>query len=189
MSECELFGSNIRSTLDPSSVEEFVRKIGLEISMNFLKIWKKPHDCVRDVMSASVVNVTEDCSITTVAEKMAHFNIGSVPVITNEGTLAGFLTDRDIALRVVAKKLDSDHTQAKDVMTKDVTVCSEHLPLTAAVKLMEERSVRRLVVVDKKNKPLSIISIDDLALRANDWTGHVLAKIAQNAQISEALRA
>lgn len=156
--------------------------------MKFFKKWEGPSDCVRDVMSANVIKVTEDCSVTVVAEKMAQFNIGSIPVVTSQGTLSGLLTDRDIALRVVAKKLNPESTLAKEVMTTAVASCSEYLPLDAAVKLMEERNVRRLVVVDAQDKPLSIISTDDLALRAKDLTGNVLAKIAQNAQISEGLR-
>lgn len=157
--------------------------------MKLLKKWKKATDCVSDVMSASVVTVGDESFVVAAALKMRDHNIGAVPVVSADGKLTGIFTDRDIALRVVAAGFNPDTTMIKSVMTSDVTWCHADLPLDSAVKLMEDASVRRIVVVDLMRKPLSIVSTDDLALRANDLIGHVLAKIAQNAQIAEGLRA
>lgn len=157
--------------------------------MKLLNKWKKATDCVRDVMSANVITVDADSFIAAAALRMRDHNVGAIPVVGTDGKLTGILTDRDIALRVVAEGLNPDTTTVQSVMTPDVTWCHADLPLDAAVKLMEEGSVRRIVVVDLMHKPLSIVSTDDLALRANDLIGHVLAKIAQNAQIAEGLRA
>ena len=90
---------------------------------------------------------------------------GAVPVINDEQKkqLIGIVTDRDLAIKVVAEARDPNHTLVQDVMTSTIVVCREREDLSRVIKAMEEHQIRRIPVVDEDGRVVGIISQADVA--------------------------
>jgi CBS domain-containing protein len=93
---------------------------------------------------------------------MKQRDIGAVPIV-EKGQLVGMVTDRDITLRALADGKDAAKLTAKDVMTKNVACCHEADSALAASKMMQERRIRRLPVLDKSDKLVGMVSLGDLS--------------------------
>jgi len=96
---------------------------------------------------------------------MRREDVGAVPVINDEQQrqLIGIVTDRDLAIKVVAEARDPNHTLVQDVMTSTIVVCRECEDLSSAIKAMEEHQIRRIPVVDENGRVVGIISQADVA--------------------------
>src|SRR3989449_9265483 len=103
---------------------------------------------VRDAMTANPRTVQLDASVVDAARIMAEEDVGSVPVVDADNILAGMITDRDIALRVVAAGRDPRSTTAGEVATKQVSPAYPDLPLDEALELMAYLQVPRLPVIE-----------------------------------------
>ena len=103
------------------------------------------------------------------AELMKSNNIGAIPVIENEQTkkLVGIVTDRDLALKIVANGLDAKSTKVEAVMTRKVETCRTDDDLQKTLDAMSKYQLRRIPVVDNDNKILGIIAQADVATRVN----------------------
>lgn len=117
------------------------------------------------------------------ANLMKRENIGSVPVVENDQSqkLIGIITDRDLALKVVGEGLEAKSTRVEAVMTRKVATCRTDDELQVALDAMSEKQLRRIVIVDKVNKILGIISQADVATRVNqpEKTAEVVKGISQ----------
>jgi len=126
------------------------------------------------------INDTESCQ--EAAIRMRGRNIGCLPVCTAgaQGRLAGILTDRDLVVRVLALGLDPESTLVRDAMSKDVVCCFSDDNLADAQKLMIDRSVRRLPVLNRgDNKVIGVMSLDDIAMAASRArAGSILRAVA-----------
>ena len=90
------------------------------------------------------------------------------------------LTDRDLAIRATAEGLDPITTKVRDVMTEDVIYCYEDQDVQDVVKLMEALQIRRLIVLNRDNRLAGIVSLGDLAVRANEKkAGEVLKEVSE----------
>lgn len=118
-------------------------------------------------MTPDVESIPADTTIRNAAEKMASMDIGVLPVIEGD-ELTGIITDRDITIRAVAEGLDPDTTAVRDVMTPHVECCHEDDELEQCAELMEQRKIRRIVVVDEDDCLTGILSLGDLATRTGD---------------------
>lgn len=116
----------------------------------------------RDVMVKKVQTCREDDSVATCAKLMADCVIGFVPVVDAKGLVMGVITDRDIALRVVSRRMDAD-TPVAEVMTRDVRVCHPEDDLVSAEDRMAQARKSRLVVVDAEGRCQGVISLSDIA--------------------------
>ncbi len=96
------------------------------------------------------------------ARTMQEDNIGFTPICDQAGAPIGTLTDRDIAIRVVARGLSAD-TPVRDVMTKDVVSCRIGTSLRDAEELMRDRHKSRIMVCDDQGKLAGVISLSDVA--------------------------
>ena len=107
--------------------------------------------------------------VVKVAQLMKRENIGPIPVIENEQTqkLVGIVTDRDLALKIVAEGRDAKSTKVEAVMTRKVVTCRAEDDLQKALDAMSEHQLRRIPVVDNDNKILWIISQADVATRGD----------------------
>ncbi len=114
---------------------------------------------VKHFMSKNLVTVTPEEAITDIAAKMKENNVGAI-VVEKEGEIVGIITDRDVALSIE----NGCDKKAEDVMSKNVAVIPEYAELYEATKLMSEKNVRRLPVVDEKKKLVGMISIDDVMM-------------------------
>ena len=118
------------------------------------------------------------------AQLMKDGNIGSIPVIENEQTrkLIGIVTDRDLALKVIAGGRDPLTTKVDGVMTRKVVTCREDEDIQRAMNAMSDNQLRRIIVVDHENKILGVISQADLATRMNqpEKTAEVVKDISKD---------
>ena len=121
---------------------------------------------VRDVMTPQPVAVPADTALTEAARFMREEGIGQL-MVTQDGTLYGVITDRDIVVRAVAEHRDPDRTTAGDVASRDLVTVSPDDRLDEAVRLMRGRSVRRLPVVEQGH-PVGMVSLGDLAMEADE---------------------
>jgi CBS domain-containing protein len=98
------------------------------------------------------------------ARRMKEHDVGTLVVLEHEGakTVAGIVTDRDIALRCVAAKLDPDTTPVSAIMTKPVRAVDEDMPIDDVITRMAEAAARRLVVTGKDGHLVGILSLDDV---------------------------
>lgn len=120
---------------------------------------------IGEISTPHHIEVPRDSSVSEVAKLMRDYEIGQV-VVTSEdnGSTVGIVTDRDIAVRVVAEYRDPVTTKAGDICTRVVVTIDATEEIDSAAKLMEEHSLRRLPLVDSSGQPVGIISIDDLAM-------------------------
>jgi CBS domain-containing protein len=82
--------------------------------------------------------------------------------------LVGSLTDRDLAIRAVADGADPLRTKVSEVMTSRISYCFEESDLEEAARIMEEKQIRRLPVLNDQKRLVGIISLGDLAVRSHD---------------------
>lgn len=135
---------------------------------------------VAAVMTTSVHTVHSDNRISEVARQMAADNVGLCIVLDGDA-VAGVVTDRDIAVRVVAAGLDPGSHPIADVMTNRVVACADSALLAEAADLMTREGVRRLCVVDKDGGLAGLVSLSDLALghESDAMIGRVLRTITR----------
>ncbi|MGE5640348.1 MAG: CBS domain-containing protein [Clostridia bacterium] len=133
-----------------------------------------------NIMTGSIQTVAPGASLAEAAKKMASADIGSLPVCSGERKVIGIITDRDIAVRAVARGLDPNATRVQDVMTREVLSCPADSDVEAACELMEEKQVRRLVVTDGQDAPIGIVSLGDIALSLREAkAGGLLRKVSE----------
>jgi CBS domain-containing protein len=132
---------------------------------------------VRDIMNPSVEFVAPNAAVSTAAKIMRDRDIGVLPVV-DENNVIGMITDRDLAVRVLADKLSPD-TIVEDIMTAELLSCSPEDTVEAAADLMAERQVHRLVVINEDRSPVGIVSLADLALRQNRAAEEAMSGIAE----------
>ena len=108
-----------------------------------------------------VVTADEGDSVIGVARRLRDEKVGCV-VVVREGLPVGILTDRDLALRVLAEGRDPATTKVSDVLTYGPTTVDETDELETAVTKMRERGVRRLPIVDAKGRVTGIVTADDV---------------------------
>lgn len=116
------------------------------------------------------------------AQLMKDEDIGPVPVV-EEGTgrLVGIVTDRDLAVKIVAEGRDPSATRISDVMTSKLVTCSPHDSLETAIRTMEEHQIRRVVVCDDSGRILGIIAQADIATKMKEprKTAEMVEKISE----------
>ena len=117
---------------------------------------------IRDVMAAHPVALPATSSVIDAARAMRDSNIGDVIIIDN-GQVCGIVTDRDITIRGVAEGRDLSHLKLADVCSRELTTVSPTDSVDDALRLMREKAIRRLPVVEG-GKPVGIVSLGDLAL-------------------------
>lgn len=128
-----------------------------------------PEKC-RDIMTKDPVFCQASDSVTIAAKLMLKHNIGALPVIGTlpEDKLVGIVTDRDLAMKVIGAGLDVKKTTVFDVMSKPVVTCSPDDDYARAIDLMERHQVKRIVAIDRRDRPVGMISEADVALRIPD---------------------
>ena len=119
---------------------------------------------VRSVMTATPAFCTTDTPLRDVSRMMADNDCGLIPVVDATNAPIGVVTDRDIAVRIVAQGRDANSARAADCMSTPVTTVTEDSGLTECCEAMETQQVRRVPVVDAGGKLCGIVSLADVAL-------------------------
>ena len=129
------------------------------------RFWQREPLAARDVMTRMPKTVTRGSPLREAAVVMRDENCGVVPVVDSDGRLQGILTDRDIVVRGLVG--ERGQLSIEEVMTDDVSAVTEDEPLTSVLDLMGRKQVRRVPVVDRNDRLLGIISMADIANRAD----------------------
>ena len=122
---------------------------------------------VKDIMTPNVECVWPDDTLQEAALKMKEMEIGPLPVC-DRNHIVGMLTDRDIVIRGVAAGRDPRLTKVRDVMTRDIIRCYEDEEVEEAERLMRSRQVRRVLVVNRDDRLVGILSLGDLAAQTGN---------------------
>ena len=136
-----------------------------------------------EVMTSEPVCCVPDDVVARAAKLMKVGNIGAIPVVENEHNrkLVGIVTDRDLALHIVAEGRDAKSTKVGAVMTGNVVTCLADDDLQKALDAMAMHQLRRIPVVDSTNKVVGIIAQADVATRVDqpEKTAEVVKEISQ----------
>lgn len=137
---------------------------------------------VTSVMTPNPVCCTRDTPLRDVANMMVDHDCGQIPVVESKDdrTPVGVVTDRDIAIRIVAEGRDANASTAGDAMSTPCKTVTTSTTLKDCVCLMEAERVRRVPVVDADGKLAGIVSIADIALAGKDAaTAEVVTKVSE----------
>ncbi len=121
---------------------------------------------IRDVMTESVVTAPPQTSVRAVAEIMRERNVGAVLLTGPDGGLVGFITDRDVAVSVVAEGHDGSVAASGHASAPVITGTPE-MPLEEAAETMARFGIRRLPVLEG-DRLAGIVTLDDIAVRTSD---------------------
>jgi CBS domain-containing protein len=121
---------------------------------------------ISEVMTESVVTAASDAPVRQVAEIMRERNVGSVILVDESGEPVGFITDRDLAVSVLADGHDGG-ARAADHASAPVVTAAPQTDVSAATELMVSHGIRRLPIVDR-GRLTGIVTLDDLAVRIGD---------------------
>ncbi len=134
---------------------------------------------VREILAtkgSQVLSIGTDAAVLDAALLMNEHKVGSL-VVMNEGEVVGMFTERDVLRRVVGERRDPAATPVRDVMTREVVVCTPETSIEEARAAMMNRRIRHLPVRDGDRRLLGIISIGDLNayhLNSQEHTIHLL---------------
>jgi CBS domain-containing protein len=124
--------------------------------------------------------VSFDTTASEVAKLMKNNDVGAIPVGKND-RLVGMITDRDLALRVVAEGRDPQTTRAEDVMTPGIVYCQTHQTVEDAIHLMDQKKIRRLPVLDEKKRMVGMLSLGDISHSVSrDLSGELLRAVTDH---------
>jgi len=135
---------------------------------------------IGELMSQCVETIEPGATLQAAAVRMRTCGIGILPVVEH-GRPVGMITDRDITVRATALGQDPKETLVREVMTATVVTCPADAPIAEAERLMEEKAVRRLVVLDRWHQVTGLISLDDLATLPSEArrVGEILEHLRQ----------
>lgn len=121
----------------------------------------------RDIMTSDPCVITRSESIARAAEIMRDLNVGIVPVVDDSSSmrLLGVITDRDIAIRCVAKRHGTSCTVGDHMTSSHLDTVHPDDDVDAAITLMERDQVRRILVVSNDNRLTGVIAQADLATK------------------------
>ena len=128
---------------------------------------------LNDLFTRSVVTAGPDEALAGIARRMQEHNVGTV-VVVEDGRPVGIITDRDLALALGARGL-SPQAPVREVMTRHVLAVPEDTGVFTATRFIQDRKVRRLPVVDREDRLVGLVSLDDL-LR---WLAKELSNLAE----------
>jgi CBS domain-containing protein len=130
---------------------------------------------IREVMTQGAEVIGLNTAALEAAAKMRELDVGSLPVCDGD-KLQGMITDRDIAIRLVAEGLDASRTKVSDIMTPGVTYCFDDQTVEEASALMEAHQIRRLPILNRDKHLVGMLSLGDLAVRTEGTEDEELAE-------------
>ena len=133
---------------------------------------------IREVMTPGPETIQAGRPVAEAAKLMKSADAGMIPVMNN-GDLHGTVTDRDIALRLVAEGKDAQSTTVGEIATTDVITIEADRDLSEALQLMAKHQVRRLPVIES-GKLIGVVAQADVAREGNEKdVGHTVEEISK----------
>ena len=135
---------------------------------------------IRELMTENPKTVSSDATVVEAARVMRDGDVGLVPVVDGD-RLVGTVTDRDIAIRVVAEERDPNTTTVRETASTELVTIDPEQDLDEALRLMAQHQVRRLPVVEEDGRLVGIVAQADVARHGEDReTGQVVEQISQS---------
>src|SRR5438094_404645 len=116
------------------------------------------------VMTPKPSVVRPETSVQQAAQMMRDWDIGPLPVCDTNNRLVGMVTDRDMTVRATAEGRDPVITPVSDVMTRDVAYVFEDQSTEEAARVMQDKQIRRVAVLNRNHDLVGILSLGDIAL-------------------------
>jgi CBS domain-containing protein len=136
------------------------------------------HKSIQEAMTSNPTTVEPTTTAQEAARTMKSEDVGSLPIVEGE-KLVGVITDRDLAIRIIAEAKGVD-TPVADIASKDVVTIDPQQSLEEAARLMASNQVRRLPVVEEDGKLVGILAQADVAQAGHDsLTGETVQQISQ----------
>ncbi|WP_315121023.1 CBS domain-containing protein [uncultured Clostridium sp.] len=134
---------------------------------------------VKDVMTKTLATLSPEDTVERAAQMMREHNIGSLP-ICQEDKVIGIITDRDVALRSAAEGENAQRQTVRDIMSSNPVIVSPEIEAKEAARIMSERQIRRLPVVEN-NSLVGMLSLGDLSVEPNlsNKAGETLTNISE----------
>jgi CBS domain-containing protein len=125
---------------------------------------------VQDIMTGEPRSVTPDSTAREAAQLMKEINAGVIPVVesTSSKKLVGVITDRDIAMRIVAEGKDADCRVSEVMSAGDLSTCVPSDDVDRVMETMSREQVRRIPIVDERGSLVGIVAQADIVRKAND---------------------
>jgi len=134
---------------------------------------------IKDVMTSDPCTIDAGKSVAYAAKMMRDEDVGVAPIVESD-KLIGMLTDRDIAIRVVAEAKDPELVTVREVASKQVVTIDPQQDLDEALRIMAKHQVRRLPVVEEDGRLVGVVAQADVAREGNDTqTGELVKEISQ----------
>ena len=134
---------------------------------------------IKDVMTSNPCTIDAGKSVAYAAKMMREEDVGLAPIVEDD-KLIGMLTDRDIAVRVVAEGRDPGQVKVRDVASKQVVTIDPQQDLDEALRIMAKHQVRRLAVVEEDGKLVGVVAQADVARQGDDKkTGTLVEEISE----------
>ena len=138
-----------------------------------------------EIMTKDPICCLPGDTVDQAAQLMKDEDVGPVPVVADQQTkrLLGIVTDRDLAVKVVAEARQIAAVKVEEVMTRNPVTCHADDDLQKAIDAMEKHQVRRIPVVDDNNQIVGIIAQADIAIRAHkpETTAEVVEEVSKSA--------
>lgn len=135
---------------------------------------------IRDLMTDNPRTIDAEKPVAYAAKMMRDEDVGLAPIVQGD-RLVGTLTDRDIAIRVVAEGRDPESTTVREVASTDLVTIDPERSLDEALRLMAQHQVRRLPVVEEDGRLVGVLAQADVARHGEDReTGQVVEQISQS---------
>jgi CBS domain-containing protein len=133
---------------------------------------------VREVMSPHVKIASPEDTLKRAAQMMEELDCGVLPVGEND-RLVGMLTDRDIAIRGVARGKSPNKCKVREVMSSEIKYVYDNETVQDAVRNMSTLQVRRLPVLNREKRLVGIVSLGDLAVSFTDSAANALKHVSE----------
>jgi len=124
---------------------------------------------VSRVMTKKLITVSLGSKVEEAVKKMVDLDVECLPVVDSEGILHGLLTFRDIVTKVIYSQANVRKSKVEDIMTQDLVTCDLNCTVLDIVKIMKNKHLRRIPVVNAKNKLMGLVTDFDLALFGWDF--------------------
>ena len=135
---------------------------------------------VREAMHQGVEWVEPGTTVEALAQRMREHDIGAIPIGEND-RLVGMVTDRDIVVRGLSREADCSSLTARDVMTKGIVFCRDLEDVEDAVRIMEQKEIRRLPVLDENKRMVGMLSLGDVShATSHEVTGEVTSAVSDH---------
>lgn len=140
---------------------------------------------VKDVMTPNVRTCFMSDNLAAVAQLMWEHDCGCVPVLNEHAQVVGMITDRDLCMAVFLQGASMSEIEVSTVMSRQLFVCTSDDELSAAERIMCEKKVRRLPVLDPQARLVGLLSLSDIATRADqEHAQGVVARAVTDAEVA-----